>query len=204
MLPAGDGTANELVISQRGRRIASVRNCSESIQPFQVRVPFEACGHTAQFDFAVEQPYRPTDRGAEDIRELGFALTNMRVRCAELLPRWRFVPLYGALRVGMRLAPRLRRVRRPARRLPDWRPGISIVIPERSTPGPLERSLCAAIEAARQLEERSEIIVVVNGTPVEDYQGLRGQFREVRWLHSEAPPGFSGAVERGVREARFD
>ena len=46
--------------------------------------------------------------------------------------------------------------------------------------------------------EPSEIIVVVNGAPMEDYVHLAAEYPCVRWEHSEEPLGFTGAISRGI------
>ncbi|MBZ5591762.1 MAG: glycosyltransferase [Acidobacteriia bacterium] len=117
---------------------------------------------------------------------------------------WRFGLLLAAMRLGGMLEVVLKPFPRKIRRLPGWRPGISIVIPERGTPDVLERTIQAATEAAEHLGEESEFIIAVNGAPLSAYAQLQHRFPQVRWLHSERPLGFSGAIEWGIKEARFD
>ncbi len=211
VLPAAAKMWNELTVWHGGQVIGSFRNSSAEMRPFHLRVPFQEPAQVAQFDFVISQPLRPADSGSEDVRELGFALRDLRVTrpaptgpSPKMLPRWRFVPLYLALKTGARLASLLRRVPTAPRRLPPWHPGISIVIPERATPGPLEGCLASAYEAIAQVAEPCEVIVMVNGAPPESYDPLRAAFPQVRWLHSEEPLGFSGAVARGISAAQFD
>jgi len=211
LLPPGQGQANELRVSHRGQAIGSFVNPADSTTAFRLSIPFLDPAETAQFDFAVTQVCRPADSGSQDVRELGFALRALRVTGVapdkaprKPLPRWRFVPLYLALECGARLATLLRRVRTEPRRLPAWRPGVSIVIPERGTPEPLAHSLASAYAAIQQLGEACEVIVAVNGASLDTYAELRRRFPRARWLHSEKPLGFSGAVEWGVSKAKFD
>ena len=72
------------------------------------------------------------------------------------------------------------------------------------TPEHLERCLPALVDALVEVEEPSEIIVTLNGSPLSNYRDVRQRFPAIRWLHSPAPLGFGGAIERGLREVRFD
>ncbi len=84
----------------------------------------------------------------------------------------------------------------------------SIVIPECGTPELLRRALSSAIESCAQLAadpgEKSEIIVVVNGAALDLYSECRREFPTICWLHSERALGFGGAIEKGLRQVRFD
>jgi len=117
---------------------------------------------------------------------------------------WRFCPLFAAIRLGWIFEVLLRPFPRRLRRLPPWRPGVSIVIPECGTPDVLERTIDTALAAAEQLDEESELIIAVNGAPLSAYRQLQQRFPQVRWLHNEGRLGFSGAIVWGVKEARFD
>jgi len=128
----------------------------------------------------------------------------MPQREAKPVALWRLGPLLAAMRFSRLLEVVLRRFPRTIRRLPPWRPGISIVIPERGTPDVLERTIEAALAAAEGLDEESELIIAVNGAPLSAYARLQQRFPRLRWLHSERALGFSGAIEWGVKESRFD
>jgi len=84
----------------------------------------------------------------------------------------------------------------------DWTGGVSVVIPERATPNLLARALACLRAALDRTPEPSEIIVVVNGAPMEDYAHLAAEYPCVRWEHSEEPLGFTGAISRGIAVAR--
>ena len=84
-----------------------------------------------------------------------------------------------------------------------WADGISVVIPERSSPDLLARALEHLQPAVATLTEPWEIIVVVNGAPLSLYRHLRRRWPQVRWDHHAAPLGFSTAVARGLDLARF-
>src|SRR5262245_35574179 len=84
----------------------------------------------------------------------------------------------------------------------DWTAGVSVVIPERATPDLLARALACLMAALDRTPEPSEIIVVVNGAPMEDYVHLVCEYPCVRWEHSEEPLGFTGAISRGIAIAR--
>ncbi|HVP45250.1 MAG TPA: glycosyltransferase [Bryobacteraceae bacterium] len=117
---------------------------------------------------------------------------------------WRFSLLFAAIRLGWIFEVLLRPFPRKLRRLPHWRPGVSIVIPECGTPDVLEHAIDSAFAAAGRLDEELELIVAVNGAPLSAYARLQQRFPQVRWLHDEKRLGFSGAIEWGVNEARFD
>ncbi len=114
--------------------------------------------------------------------------------------RLRLAPLYGALLaadVCARLMPA-----RPAPRHAPWEPGFSIIIPERAAPAMLEEALAAVTIALDGIGEPSEVIVVVNGTPLADYAGVRERHPHVEFLHADAALGFAGAVTLGLDHAR--
>ena len=117
---------------------------------------------------------------------------------------WRFVWLAAAIRLSRALEIVLQRFPQKFHRPAEWRPGISIVIPERGTPDLLVRTIEAALAAAGRLSEESELIIVINGATLSAYARLQQRFPQARWLYSERPLGFSGAVARGVRAAQFD
>jgi len=85
----------------------------------------------------------------------------------------------------------------------DWTGGVSVIIPERATPNLLARALTCLMAALDRMHESSEIIVVVNGAPMEDYVHLAGEYPCVRWEHSEEPLGFTGAISRGIAAAQY-
>jgi GT2 family glycosyltransferase len=85
----------------------------------------------------------------------------------------------------------------------DWTGGVSVVIPERATPDLLARALACLMPALDRTPEPSEIIVVVNGAPIEDYVHLAFEYPCVRWEHSEEPLGFTDAISRGIAVARY-
>jgi GT2 family glycosyltransferase/glycosyltransferase involved in cell wall biosynthesis len=79
---------------------------------------------------------------------------------------------------------------------------VSVVIPERATPNLLARALACLMSALDRTPEPSEIIVVVNGAPMEEYVHLAAEYPCVRWEHSEEQLGFTGAILRGIAVAR--
>jgi GT2 family glycosyltransferase/glycosyltransferase involved in cell wall biosynthesis len=114
--------------------------------------------------------------------------------------RLRLLPLDAA----MRLADRLPSPTRHAPAVGAWRPGISVVVPERGAPVMLAEALLSLREALRRCDEPSQVVVVANGAPSAAYDGLRARFADVEWVHDERPLGFAGAVERGLAHARYD
>src|ERR1035438_3824165 len=97
------------------------------------------------------------------------------------VPRLRFVPLFLALLLGRALKQWKRRPLCPAPLA--HRLGVSVIIPERATPDLLERSLENALVACALIDEPSEIIVSVNGAPLDNYAAHQLRFPAVRWLH---------------------
>ncbi len=68
----------------------------------------------------------------------------------------------------------------------------------------LEEALAAVTIALESVGEASEVIIVVNGTPLSDYAGVRQRYPHVEFLHADAPLGFAGAVGLGLDHARHD
>jgi GT2 family glycosyltransferase len=116
--------------------------------------------------------------------------------------RLRLAPLYAALKAADALARRVpaRRPRRPG----PWRPGLSIVIPERAAPAMLADALASVERALAEVHEAAQVIVVANGTPPDAYTSVSRHFPTVEFVYSDAPLGFVRAVERGLARARHD
>lgn len=85
----------------------------------------------------------------------------------------------------------------------QWNTGISVLIPERGTPDLLRRALEHLMAALARITEPWEVVVIVNGEPPHTYDGLRRQFRGVRWSFHDEPLGFSGALDQGLRLVNF-
>ena len=115
------------------------------------------------------------------------------------LPRLPLAVTVAASELTFRRA-RARRSR-PAEPL-SWRPGLSVVIPERGAPAMLAPCLHRLAAALTRVGEPTEVIVVVNGSTLEAYTSLRQAHPTVRWLEHPEPLGFTGAVLRGLDEAR--
>ena len=116
--------------------------------------------------------------------------------------RLRLTPLYLALAAADRLAGAV--PARAAPRLPPWRKGLSVVIPERDAPAMLAEALATVRHALAGVDEPHQVIVVANGTPAGAYDDLKAQFPEVEFVHADLPLGFVDAIERGVARARYD
>jgi len=96
-----------------------------------------------------------------------------------------FAPLFVAV-LGAGVAAKLHsgRWRGPAARARRWRPGLSVLIPERGTPDRLAETLGALDAALAGIDEPTEVIVMVNGAPIEDYRALRALHPRVVFRHS--------------------
>ena len=119
-----------------------------------------------------------------------------------LRQRLRLLPLFSALSIADRLAPFV--PARPAPALGPWRPGVSVVIPDRDAPAMLLDALASLDAALAAIGEPSQVIVVANGAPADVYAGVRARFPKVEWVHDEQPLGFTAAIERGLRQVRHD
>jgi len=86
----------------------------------------------------------------------------------------------------------------------SFRPGLSILIPERANPALLAECLTSVQAAIRGIEEPSEVIVAVNGWPQSEYRDIARDHPCVQWIFSEPPLWFGGAVRQGLRAARYD
>lgn len=85
----------------------------------------------------------------------------------------------------------------------SWDPGLSILIPERGGVEMLSQCLAHLAEGLGQVDEPSEVIVVVNGSDIENYLHLQQSYPEVKWIHEARPLGFTSAVLRGLKEVRL-
>lgn len=206
LLPPGPAADNELVIHCDGKQIGSVRNTKAEPHSFDLALNLPVSPGQHRVDFTVQHVYKPASLGLTDVRQLGFALGAMWVsgRTRRRIGSLRLVPLLLAVQASRALAPLLSAVpRKRAKRL-NWNPGISIIIPERSTPALLGDCIRSALTAAERLGGPTEMIVVVNGAPLQSYAHLQCKYPAVRWLHSSEPLGFWKAISRGLQAARFD
>lgn len=114
----------------------------------------------------------------------------------------RFLPLYLALNAAGAIARALpgRWARREQHRVDS--PGVSILVPERGTPDLLGATLQAAIAAAAQVGEATQIIVVVNGAAASDYLALMRDFPAVEWHFQRRALGYHGAIAAGLSHVR--
>jgi GT2 family glycosyltransferase/glycosyltransferase involved in cell wall biosynthesis len=116
--------------------------------------------------------------------------------------RLRLTPLYVAMIVADRLAAMIPAPTPPAPS--PWRPGLTVIIPERDAPEMLARALASLYAALATIDEPQQVIVVANGAPSVAYRDVAERFPDVEWIHVEAPLGFGGAIELGLRHARYD
>lgn len=111
---------------------------------------------------------------------------------------------YGPLYLALWLAPLASRLVRSSGPVPGTTipVGISVLIPERGTPDLLADTLAAAIAALADVDEASQLIVVVNGASAADYAALQRDYPQVDWIFEPDPLGYNGAVARGLRAVR--
>jgi len=116
----------------------------------------------------------------------------------------RFAPLFGAMLAADWLAEKLPRRWPRGDHTRSFKPGISVIVPERGTPDLLERTLGALAAACVHVEEPVQVIVVVNGAPAKDYDGLRAAHASFEWQFHEAALGYNGAICAGLDAVHQD
>ncbi len=84
-----------------------------------------------------------------------------------------------------------------------FRPGISIVIPERANKEMLLPCLQSLRNACADLGEPAQVIVVVSGAERDMYHDLTQEF-QADWIFRSNPLWFIEAVALGVRAAKYD
>lgn len=116
---------------------------------------------------------------------------------------WRLLPhlplaaaLFGADLLA-RLFPGRRRVARAAAAQ-----GISVIVPERGTPDLLSETLAALETALARVDEATQVVIVVNGAPREDYAPLLQRWPDWDWQFHECPLGYNGAIQAGLSQVR--
>jgi GT2 family glycosyltransferase/glycosyltransferase involved in cell wall biosynthesis len=133
----------------------------------------------------------------------GTALAVWKRKAGILTRMVRCVPLGLALAAAGLLA--RRGVRGP---LPSpsagWKPGLSVIVPERGTPDFLAETLAALMQALDRLDEPAEVIVIVNGAARGDYAALCTKYPKADWQFHERALGFNGAVAAGLARANHD
>lgn len=82
--------------------------------------------------------------------------------------------------------------------------GVSVIIPERDNPALLKTCVDAVLNALAQTGEPFQLIVVANGTPASHYLALKTEYPAIEWEHEIAPLGFSSAIRRGLKRARYE
>jgi GT2 family glycosyltransferase/glycosyltransferase involved in cell wall biosynthesis len=119
--------------------------------------------------------------------------------------RIRLLPLQAAVACGDFLANRIGpNSIATVKQVPVPQKGISIIIPERGNPELLLACVESAEASVRSLTEPAEIIVVVNGSPPDDYRRIMEQHRSLQWLFQDQPLGFASAVRKGLKLSRYD
>ena len=119
--------------------------------------------------------------------------------------RWRQRARLGPLYLALRAADLLGKAHEPQADVREaWRPGVSIVIPDRDAPDLIEIALTSAEAALERIDEPTQVIVVANGAPASTYARIRTSFPRVEFVHSEAPLGFSSAIALGLTHVRHD
>lgn len=214
----------KLIAMQDGILAANVENDGCGVR--MINLTFELQKANTAIEFIMEAPYCPAEAGTgRDQRYLGFGFlranfsgrsldpdpagkmrglgTGPRARCKNMaLDAW-----LSTITSLDRVAQATRR-RRPLRTLPlpqsGFKPGMSVVIPERGSPEQLFECLAAVEQAAARVCEPVEVIAVVNGSAAEEYDAVRREFPGAAFQFHDKPLGFSDAVCRGAAAARQD
>ena len=133
----------------------------------------------------------------------GTALAVWKRRVGILARMARCVPLGLALAAAGLLA--RRRAHGP---LPSpsagWKPGLSVIVPERGTPDLLAETLAALMQALASVDEPTEVIVIVNGAARGDYSALCTKYPMADWQFLDLALGFNGAIAAGLERANHD
>lgn len=117
----------------------------------------------------------------------------------------RFAPLFAAvLAAGIAAKFRTGNWRAPSTSQRHWKPGLSVLIPERGTPDRLAETLAALAAALAQVDEPVEVVVMVNGAPLADYGALRARHPDVVFRHCERSLGYNGAIRAGLAAVHHD
>jgi GT2 family glycosyltransferase len=122
---------------------------------------------------------------------------------AGVVQRLRLAPLFLSLSVADRLG-RTLRGHTPRVRLPPWRAGISIVIPERDSPALLLKALASLYQGLAALDEPHQVVVVANGAARDVYDDIVARYPDLELVHQRGPLGFSAAIHNGLRRVRYD
>ena len=113
--------------------------------------------------------------------------------------RIRILRLQAAVAFGDLLAEKLAPILKQKNAIPADAPGpgVSVIIPERASPGMLGRCLEATAAASQGIEEPVEVLVVVNGSIPGDYREPAGRFGSVRWTFHSRPLGLCRSNPNG-------
>lgn len=116
----------------------------------------------------------------------------------------RFLPLYLAMRLAGVAAALPPRPRWKPKQNASWRPGISVIVPERGTPDLLADTLAGLESALQAIAEPRQVIVVVNGAAASMYAHLRAAHPAFEWQFHDEPLGYNGAISAGLESALHD
>ena len=117
---------------------------------------------------------------------------------SSLRQRLRFTPLHLAL-IGADLLARVWPTRWRTRAAGSFKPGVSVLIPERGTPDLLAECLAAADTALRRIDEPYEVIVVVNGAqdwPADELWERQAALTEHIFSSADAREGSAAFAEK--------
>ncbi len=215
LLAPGNGNGgNDLTLSCNGESIGNIVNSSQEVMSFDAAFDVRTAAAQAwQVEFRTRHVYRPVDRGSgTDQRDLGVALSLLAARsevsAAQVTRQTRdFERLLTAVKRFDRAARKVNRFRGKSGRdgaREACGAGLSVIIPERENIPELLVCLDGLQEASKLWREPLEVIVVVNGCAAAAYQDAQRKYPDAHWIFSHTALGFAGAIEAGLREARYD
>jgi GT2 family glycosyltransferase len=185
--------------------VVHIVNETEDLLPFEAVVPITARqgSHTAVLRFETKHRFSPAERGhGPDLRNLGFALTDLTLRYDERRHQRisRLLDLLGRVERIAVLQPAMRWIVPRASTPPQC--GVSVVVPARDTPDLLAPTLASGEAAIARIDEPSELIVVISGAEPAAYASLRRSFPGARWVFRAEALGYAVAVELGLARAK--
>jgi GT2 family glycosyltransferase len=197
--PPNGSASNALSIRHGTVEVAHFVNGTAGTLSFDTVLPARGV-----LQFETKHRFCPAEQGhGPDIRNLGFALTDFTFEYGRHRKNSvsRLIDtLHHADRL-VRLRPAMRWAAPAASFAPA--PGVTVIVPARDTPDLLPPMLAAAEAALSEIDEPSELIVVISGAAPPAYADLRRRFPRVIWIFRLDPLDYAAAVELGIAHSRY-
>jgi MoaA/NifB/PqqE/SkfB family radical SAM enzyme len=207
-LPPGS-PANSVEFARDGRTVARVINEGDDTLPFSVEIELDRSQDPNRFSVNVSHGFSPWRRGlSHDTRELGFALFSASLAMKTAPLKSDLAPIVPQP-IRSKGADHLLRLLRPLEivaGLCEFEPkvkapadSLAVIVPERGNAAMLAECLTALEIALKQAAVRSEVVVVVNGSPRDDYREIANQHSDFRFVFIREPLGFGSSIRMGLR-----